>query len=250
MEEACQRQLRVSSGSAGLRVEVIMAPICFLGKPGVERRQNSQPVPWRLRLVLPLLLIGSLAHGDVFLRDDGMVLALTNVPANEDYLRVLREEPAPVAVVAPPAPLAAVEDYPYQALVRAAALRHGLSEALLHAVIKVESNFNPRAVSAKGARGLMQLMPATARRLGVRDVFDPAANIDGGARYLKELLVQFRNDVTLAVAAYNAGPGAVRRARGVPRFAETVAYVPRVLRAAAALPARGPAPLLLADNAD
>lgn len=231
-----------------------MAPICLAGKPGVQRRQASRPLHRRLcpvlYVLLPLQLLGSLAYGDVFVRDDGAVVALTNEPVSDEYLPVLREEP-PAAPAVPATPEGAVEeaaDYPFQALVRAAALRHGLSEALLHAVIKVESNFNPRAVSPRGARGLMQLMPATARRLGVRNVHDPAANIDGGARYLKELLVQFRFDVRLAVAAYNAGPAAVRRAHGVPRFAETIAYVPRVLAAAAALPRGNQAALLLADN--
>jgi soluble lytic murein transglycosylase-like protein len=114
-------------------------------------------------------------------------------------------------------------------LVRAAARTHGLPEALLQAVVETESGFDPAAVSPKGALGLMQLMPQTARALQVRDARDPAANIDGGARYLKELLSRFRNDLALALAAYNAGPGAVERSGGIPRIAETQAYVPRVI---------------------
>lgn len=214
-----------------------------------------------VRLAVSLLLIAAPVSADVFVLDTGTALALTNVPVNDDFVRLLREEPPPAPVVAPGAgeggaqglenrapgpadagaarpvmPLAA--DYPYRNLVLAAAIRHQLPEGLLHGLIKVESNFNPRAVSPRGARGLTQLMPATARRMGVRDAFDPAANIDGGARYLKELLVAFGHDVSLAIAAYNAGPGAVRRYRGIPRYAETIAYVPRVLRAAA-LPLQG-----------
>ena len=114
-------------------------------------------------------------------------------------------------------------------LVRAAAQAHGVPEALLHAVIEVESGFDAAAVSPKGALGLMQLMPQTARELRVRDARDPAANIDGGARYLKELLARFGNDLSLALAAYNAGPGAVQRSGGIPRNAETQNYVPRVM---------------------
>ncbi len=114
-------------------------------------------------------------------------------------------------------------------LVRAAAQAHGLPEALLHAVIEVESGFDAAAVSPKGALGLMQLMPETARDLRVRDARDPAANIDGGARYLKELLARFGNDLALALAAYNAGPAAVQRSGGIPRNAETQNYVPRVM---------------------
>ena len=114
-------------------------------------------------------------------------------------------------------------------LVSAAARTHGLPEALLQAVIETESGFNAAAVSPKGALGLMQLMPGTARTLNVANPHDPAANVDGGARYLKGLLARYGNDLALALAAYNAGPGAVERTGGIPRNAETQAYVPRVI---------------------
>lgn len=118
----------------------------------------------------------------------------------------------------------------YADLVTEAARRHEVDAALLHAVIRAESAYNPKAVSRKGAAGLMQLMPATAQRLGVDDVYDPAQNIHGGARYLKELLLRFRNNLPLTLAAYNAGENAVARYNNrIPPFSETRSYVSRVL---------------------
>jgi soluble lytic murein transglycosylase-like protein len=114
------------------------------------------------------------------------------------------------------------------ALVQQAALKHRVSADLIHSVIRVESSYNPRCTSSAGAMGLMQLMPGTARGLGVTDPYDPAQSIDGGTRYLREQLDIF-DDTRLALAAYNAGPGAVRRYDGVPPYRETQAYVRRVL---------------------
>lgn len=110
------------------------------------------------------------------------------------------------------------------------AARHGLDPHLVHAVIRAESAYNPRAVSPKGAVGLMQLMPATAHELSVDDPFDPASNIEGGSSYLRRMLDRFDGNLELALAGYNAGPEAVRRFGGVPPYRETRQYVERVLR--------------------
>ena len=112
------------------------------------------------------------------------------------------------------------------------AKRHGVAEPLVHAVIEVESSYNPKAVSRAGAMGLMQLMPKTADRFSVADAFDPVQNVDGGVRYLKELLERYSGQVRLALAAYNAGEEAVERHGGIPPYRETINYVRRVQKAA------------------
>jgi soluble lytic murein transglycosylase-like protein len=109
-----------------------------------------------------------------------------------------------------------------------AAARHNVDPNLVRAVVKVESNFNSNAVSRKGAMGLMQLMPSTARSLNVKNPFDPDQNVDAGVRHLKQLLENYGGDVNLTLAAYNAGAGAVARSSGVPHFAETQNYVRRI----------------------
>lgn len=119
---------------------------------------------------------------------------------------------------------------PLGAIVERIAAEHSLSAELLHSVIQVESNYNPSAVSPKGAQGLMQLMPDTARRFGVPDSFDPVENIQGGAKYLKYLLDLYKGDYPKALAAYNAGEKAVAKYGGIPPYAETQNYVTQVQR--------------------
>ena len=173
-----------------------------------------------------------------FVDADG-IIHVTNVPQDRRFRRVrgMRSSRAGVHRVvidgrsplrSPPALLRRTTLYDEH--IRAAAERHGVAPPLLKAVMAVESNFDPGAVSEKGATGLMQLMPATARELYVADLLDPAQNIDGGARYLRQLQDQFHGDLVQMLAAYNAGPEAVRRARGaVPPIPETQAYVRKVI---------------------
>lgn len=164
--------------------------------------------------------------------DNGSV-SLSNVPTDERYT-VLIAAPEPVVVVAPvvaarKAISGLARKAGYDQVVDEVSRTYGLESALLHAVISVESRYNPKAVSRKGAAGLMQLMPQTAKRYGVADAFDPAQNLDGGAHYLRDLLRKF-NNISLALAAYNAGEHAVaKHGNRIPPYRETLDYVPRVL---------------------
>jgi soluble lytic murein transglycosylase-like protein len=127
--------------------------------------------------------------------------------------------PPPVATTAP-----------LREIVKAAAARYSMDADLILSVIAAESNFDPKAVSKKNARGLMQLLPETATRFGVHDIFDPQENIDAGTHYLRDLLQRYNNDLALALAAYNAGPERVEQFGRVPPYAETASYIRRVKR--------------------
>lgn len=138
----------------------------------------------------------------------------------------LSTEKLPEKPAEPPKP--AKMDIP--TAVAAASDKHGIDADLLYSVIRAESGFNPRAVSNKGAQGLMQLMPGTATKLGVQDAFDTQSNVEGGTRYLRELLDRYHYDLAKALAAYNAGPQRVEQYHGVPPYRETRAYVARIIR--------------------
>jgi hypothetical protein len=157
--------------------------------------------------------------------DDAVVF--TNVPT-DGARPVPGMIEAPSAGRAPQSALPALPDTIYDPYIERVAREHGLSPALIKSVALVESGFDPHAVSRAGAQGLMQLMPATADQYGVTDAFDPMANLDAGAQHLRMLLDRYGGDLTLALAAYNAGEGAVRRHNGVPRYRETVDYVRKV----------------------
>ena len=165
-------------------------------------------------------------------RDDAGNLVLSNTP--RDGARTVATYAVPGASLIRTAtkPASTRNVTAYDHLITHNASRHGISPDLVRAVIQAESGFNPRAVSPKGAMGLMQLMPATARDLGVNDPFHPAENIRGGVAYLAQLLTRFKQNVQHALAAYNAGPERVERYDGVPPYRETQAYVKKITRAA------------------
>jgi Transglycosylase SLT domain len=180
--------------------------------------------------------------------DDKGVAYLSDHQVNDKYLLFKKEapRPAPEAFKPPPppppvvAPSAGTSSYNIQVsaalraqwapLIARVAGEHNLDASLLHAIVTVESGYNPQAKSPAGAIGLMQLIPDTAARFGVKDIWDPLENLRGGARYLRFLLALFKNDLDLVLAAYNAGEGAVQQAGNkIPNYAETRAYVPSVL---------------------
>jgi soluble lytic murein transglycosylase-like protein len=185
------------------------------------------------------------SHGSLILFGIAVAIA-TATSAGADPRRVAAESagrrasvpkgssyrPSAVALAAPRStrPASPCEDDAYAREIAEAAARYAVPERLIWAVIRVESGFDHRAVSRKGARGLMQLMPETAAKLGVRDPFDPRQNIRGGTAHLRAMMERFRHDVRLAVAAYNAGEKPVAQYRGIPPYTETRDYVMQVMR--------------------
>jgi len=178
-------------------------------------------------------LVGSEAAADIYVRRDRFgTLHFTNVPTDSRYRVVMRELPRILRWPGPgarPSPGRA-DSRRFDPIIADVSERYRVEQALVKAVIKAESGFQPNAVSPKGARGLMQLMPATAIRHGVRNIHEPTENIEGGVQHLRMLLDRYEGSVVLALAAYNAGEGWVDEYRAVPPIPETREYVRRVLR--------------------
>jgi soluble lytic murein transglycosylase len=169
-------------------------------------------------LLLPATSVISPAMADIYrFVDAGGVVHFTNTPTHGRWDFYCKEKGSTSPAVAS-----------YLEIIQRYSNQYRLEEALVKAVIKVESDYNPKTVSSKGAQGLMQLIPDTAKDLRVANPFDPSENIRGGSQYLRQMLDQFNNNLELALAAYNAGPSAVRRHGGIPPYDETRTYIQRV----------------------
>jgi soluble lytic murein transglycosylase-like protein len=198
-----------------------MLNLHFIHKP----RQMKFAIAVSYTALLCALALNARADVYSYVSEDG-ITHFSDSPDDPRYALLLhvKQEAAQVNHTAP------ATARPFDREIAAVAKSSLVEAALLHAVISVESNYNPRAVSRKGAMGLMQLMPSTARAMGVTDPMDALQNIRGGARYLRSLLDRYADNKTLALAAYNAGPGAVpTQGSGIPQIAETRNYVPAVL---------------------
>jgi soluble lytic murein transglycosylase-like protein len=173
------------------------------------------------------------ASADIYQRRDRSgVLHFTNVPTSKGYRVMMREPFPPVRrrSASVRAGAGRIDSRTYDPIIADVATRYRVDKSLVKAVIRTESGFQPHAISPKGARGLMQLMPTTASMHGVRNIHEPSENIEGGVQHLRMLLDRYKDNVVLALAAYNAGEGAVDQHRGIPPFQETRDYVWRVLQ--------------------
>ncbi len=179
-----------------------------------------------------IVLLASSASADIYTyTDDDGVVHFTSKPqpGSSLYLKAPRRRPQAGVVPVMPSDTSLERFTRYDTAIHQAATLYQIPVELVRAVIKVESDFDPRAVSPAGARGLMQMIPATAERMQVRDIFDPRENIFGGVRYLRVLANMFNGDLQLTIAGYNAGEGAVVRYGGIPPYEETQQYVVKVL---------------------
>ncbi|MFC1813520.1 transglycosylase SLT domain-containing protein [Thermodesulfobacteriota bacterium] len=177
-------------------------------------------------ILIPVVLFAAgvlSAHADIYMYIDSQgVTHFTNTPTSSKFKIYMREGSTRAPSI--------YTSSKYDRIISEASRRHGIAFPLLKAQIKVESDFNPRAVSKKGALGLMQIMPENIKALRVNDPFDPRENIMAGARYFKRLLERYNGELHLALAAYNAGPNAVDQYKRVPPYRETVDYVEKVMK--------------------
>ena len=188
-------------------------------------------------IALVVTLVPAICHAEIYMRaqgqDERSSIHLTNIPGQPNFEVLIYADPAKpdaTTLSIPTNRAGPARPYPYANAVAIAANETGLQPSLLHAVITAESGGNPKAISPKGARGLMQLMPSTGSEMGLSDHFDPVGNVLAGARYLKQLQQKF-GSVELALAAYNAGPAAVMRyGNRIPPYAETINYVNKVMQ--------------------
>ena len=208
--------------------------------PALQTKQECRQA-WLYIVAVMISLVGLVllspvqAWADIYIyRDKTGVVHCTNTPTPPRCrihpLFKSRTRPKAQPRVRPYSRAYLKDSVSYDRLIRNAALRHNVEFALVKAVIKAESAFNPNALSSAGARGLMQLMPATAALHGVTDLESPRENIEGGVRHLRYLLDHFHGNIPLVLAAYNAGEGAVAQHKGIPRYKETQQYVQRALR--------------------
>ena len=202
-------------------------------KAGLQMRRITFSI---LFAVAATFAVARPALADIFMfKDERGVVHFTNLPSADKRFKLVRKEEGTSdyarAAGLPQFLLPSAEAMrKFAPMVESASRTHGVDVALVHAVISAESGYNPAALSKAGARGLMQLMPDTARRYGVQNVHDPMENINGGVKYLRDLLTLFNGNLELAVAAYNAGENAViRHGNRIPPYAETANYVPKVL---------------------
>lgn len=203
-------------------------------------RRLVKPILTGMAILIATALYSAPARADYAVLRSGVRLHITGYESNGPHMRLTVEggtvdvqaedvvaiEPEDHFEPVPPSPVTTAG--PFANLIHAAAQKHGLDENLIARVIAMESNFNPRAASRRQALGLMQLLPQTAAHYSVADIFDPAQNIEAGAHYLKDLLTRYRGNLTLALAAYNAGPEMVERYGGIPPFQETQNYVRQI----------------------
>jgi soluble lytic murein transglycosylase-like protein len=189
-----------------------------------------------MKYVIPFLFIilfwGDLAFGGIYrYEDENGVIHFTNCPRDSKFKLHIKESKEDVGEETPSSKpsFSSKEANQYDVLISEASKKYEVDFALVKAIIRAESGFNPFAVSRKGAKGLMQLMPQTAQRMNVSNIFNPRENIEGGVRYFKYLLSLFNNDLRLSLAAYNAGENLILEIRTIPPYRETVDYVRKVL---------------------